>query len=62
MADIDDELLALAGGDSEDEGSVSPARDASASPPPARKDSGKTSAKKIKRRARSNDSEEEGEA
>ncbi|POR32620.1 RNA polymerase-associated protein [Tolypocladium paradoxum] len=62
MADIDDELLALAGGDSEDEGSVSSARDASASPPPARKDSGKTSAKKTKRRARSNESEEEGEA
>ncbi|KND86669.1 RNA polymerase-associated protein [Tolypocladium ophioglossoides CBS 100239] len=61
MADIDDELLALAGGDSEDEGSVSSGRHASASPPPA-KDSVKTSAKTTKRRARSNDSEEEGEA
>ncbi|EQL00702.1 Plus-3 [Ophiocordyceps sinensis CO18] len=41
MADIDDELLALAGGDSEDEGSPSPPREASASPPPStRKEAG----------------------
>ncbi|KJZ79670.1 hypothetical protein HIM_01139 [Hirsutella minnesotensis 3608] len=61
MADIDDELLALAGGDSEDEGSVSPRRDASASPPPStRKESAQTPKKA--RRQRNNDSEEEGEA
>ncbi|KAK7419876.1 RNA polymerase-associated protein rtf1 [Neonectria punicea] len=58
MADIDDELLALAGGDSEDEGSVNEGRDLSASPPPK-----KSSAKKTKRRGdRDDDSEEEGEA
>ncbi|KPM43096.1 hypothetical protein AK830_g3452 [Neonectria ditissima] len=58
MADIDDELLALAGGDSEDEGSGNEGRDLSASPPPK-----KSSAKKTKRRGdRDDDSEEEGEA
>ncbi|PHH86539.1 hypothetical protein CDD83_10080 [Cordyceps sp. RAO-2017] len=58
MADIDDELLALAGGDSEDEGSVSSRRDGSASPPSsARKESGK---KKTKRH--NADDSEEGEA
>ncbi|KAH7326187.1 hypothetical protein B0I35DRAFT_405469 [Stachybotrys elegans] len=59
MADIDDELLALAGGsDSEDEGSGNESRDQSASPPPR----DKKSAKKTKRRPRNDDSEEEGEA
>ncbi|PFH59165.1 hypothetical protein XA68_12726 [Ophiocordyceps unilateralis] len=54
MADIDDELLALAGGDSEDEGSR---RDVSASPPP----STRMSAKKAKRQ-RGRESEDEVEA
>lgn len=58
MADIDDELLALAGGDSDDEGSMDMSREASASSPPA-KDS---KAKKAKRRPRQDESEEEGEA
>lgn len=57
MADIDDELLALAGGDSEDEGSVRSSRGPSASPPP--RDSGKS---KAKRASRGDESEEEGEA
>lgn len=60
MADIDDELLALAGGDSEDEGSVNESREASASP--AARDA-KKSSKKTGRRSRGDDSEEEeGEA
>ncbi|KAH7148799.1 hypothetical protein EDB81DRAFT_475427 [Dactylonectria macrodidyma] len=59
MSDVDDELLALAGGDSEDEGSGNEGRDLSASPPPKRT----ASAKKAKRRGgRDDDSEEEGEA
>ena len=58
MADIDDELLALAGGDSEDEGSVRSSRGPSASLPP--RDSGKS--KKAKRASRGDESEEEGEA
>ncbi|KAI9172467.1 RNA polymerase-associated protein RTF1 [Paramyrothecium foliicola] len=63
MADIDDELLALAGGDSEDEGSGNESREMSESPPPARKGSKKASSKKTKRRPRGDDeSEEEGEA
>ncbi|KAK2609264.1 RNA polymerase-associated protein rtf1 [Conoideocrella luteorostrata] len=60
MSDIDDDLLALAGGASEDEGSVSRSRDGSLSPRPSKKDSSK--AKKSKRRTRPDDSEEEGEA
>lgn len=59
MSDIEDELLALAGGDSEDEGSVRN-RSGSASPRRSKNDSGKP--KKSKRRARQDDSEEEGEA
>ncbi|UNI15826.1 RNA polymerase-associated protein rtf1 [Purpureocillium takamizusanense] len=58
MADIDDELLALAGGDSEDEGSVRSSRRPSPSPPP--RDSGKS--KKAKRAPKDDESEEEGEA
>ncbi|KAJ6440523.1 RNA polymerase II transcription elongation factor Rtf1p [Purpureocillium lavendulum] len=58
MADIDDELLALAGGDSEDEGSVRSSREPSASPPA--RDSGKS--RKPKRAPRGDESEEEGEA
>lgn len=58
MADIDDDLLDLAGGDSGDEGSVSESRDRSASPPPAKK----KQAKKSKGRSGHDDSEEEGEA
>lgn len=57
MSDIDDELLALAGGDSEDEGS--PSRLSSASPPPRSK---KTPAPKAKARPKNDDSEDEGEA
>lgn len=58
MSDVDDELLALAGGDSEDEGSGNEGRELSASPPPKKK-----AAKKAKRRGgRDDDSEEEGEA
>jgi RNA polymerase-associated protein RTF1 len=57
MSDIDDELLALAGGDSDGEGSDA-GRDVSASPPPKKK----STAKKSKRRARDDESEEEGEA
>ncbi|EFY92915.1 RNA polymerase II transcription elongation factor Rtf1p, putative [Metarhizium acridum CQMa 102] len=59
MSDIEDELLALAGGDSEDEGSVR-SRGGSESPRRSRNDAGKS--KKSKRRARQDDSEEEGEA
>lgn len=62
MADIDDELLALAGGDSESEGSVNETREASASPPPKKRESKKAGAKKPKKRVRDGDSEEEGEA
>ncbi|KAK0388302.1 hypothetical protein NLU13_4547 [Sarocladium strictum] len=57
MSDIDDELLALAGGDSDGEGSDA-GRDVSASPPAKKK----SAAKKSKRRARDDESEEEGEA
>ncbi|KAH8699814.1 hypothetical protein BGZ61DRAFT_493774 [Ilyonectria robusta] len=58
MSDVDDELLALAGGDSEDEGSGNEGRELSASPPPKKK-----ATKKAKRRGgRDDDSEEEGEA
>jgi RNA polymerase-associated protein RTF1 len=61
MADLDDDLLDLAGGDSGDEGSDSGSRHRSESPEPARKkDTKKTSS--TKRRARQDDSEEEGEA
>ncbi|KAG6038568.1 hypothetical protein E4U41_004040, partial [Claviceps citrina] len=61
MSDIDDDLLALAGGASEDEdGSVGPSRDGSESPRHSKRDSGKSG--KPKRRARQDDSEEEGEA
>jgi RNA polymerase-associated protein RTF1 len=59
MSDIDDELLALAGGDSDGEGSMDGGRDMSASPPPKKK---KAAAKKTKRRDRDDESEEEGEA
>lgn len=59
MSDIEDELLALAGGDSEDEGSAR-SRGGSESPRRSRNDAGKS--KKSKRRARQDDSEEEGEA
>ena len=55
MADIDDELLALAGGDSDSEGSV---RSRSASPAPAKRGS----KAKSSRRKPQDDSEEEGEA
>lgn len=62
MSDIEDELLALAGGDSGDEGSGSDSRDASASPPLAkRKESKKGPAKKPKRQARQDDSDDGGE-
>lgn len=60
MSDLDDELLALAGGDSDDDGSVSRGRGGSDSPRPAKKESGKLA--KTKRRSRADDSEEEGEA
>jgi hypothetical protein len=66
MADIDDELLALAGEASSDEEEDAPmniSRESSASPD--RKTSGKPSAKKSggkKASRRQNDSEEEGEA
>ncbi|KAI5462566.1 hypothetical protein BGZ63DRAFT_354274 [Mariannaea sp. PMI_226] len=55
MADIDDELLALAGGDSEDEGFGNESREMSASPPP------RTKSATAKRRGRGDDSEEEEE-
>lgn len=58
MADFDDDLLDLAGGDSGDEGSISEGRARSETPPPAKK----SPAKKTKRRARDYGSEEEGEA
>ena len=61
MADIDDELLALAGGDSEDEGSASN-RGPSLSPPLAKREGKKEQAKKPKRKDRGDESEEEGEA
>lgn len=61
MADIDDDLLDLAGGDSGDEGSINESRERSESPPPA-KESSKAPLKKARRRARHDDSEEEGEA
>ncbi|KAF4125674.1 hypothetical protein GMORB2_0918 [Geosmithia morbida] len=53
MADIDDDLLDLAGGDSGDEGSVSESRGRSESPRPS---------KKSKRSGRQDDSDEDGEA
>ncbi|TWU72211.1 hypothetical protein ED733_002879 [Metarhizium rileyi] len=59
MSDIEDELLALAGGDSEDEGSDQ-RRGGSESPRRSRNDGGKS--KKTTQRARQDDSEEEGEA
>jgi len=62
MADIDDELLALAGEASSDEEDNAPM---SASASPDRKTSGKTGGKKTagrKTSRRQNDSEEEGEA
>jgi RNA polymerase-associated protein RTF1 len=59
MSDLPDDLLALAGGDSEDEGSVR-SRGGSESPRRSKNDSGNS--KKAKRRARPDDSEEEGEA
>ncbi|TFB04391.1 hypothetical protein CCMA1212_003672 [Trichoderma ghanense] len=63
MADIDDELLALAGGDSDEEGSVSESREPSASPPPASEDeTPKSPETKSKRRSKQEDSEDEGEA
>ncbi|KAL6798937.1 hypothetical protein GGI42DRAFT_328325 [Trichoderma sp. SZMC 28013] len=63
MADIDDELLALAGGDSDEEGSVSASREASASPPPASEDEmPKSPETKSKRRSKQDESEDEGEA
>ncbi|KAL6830796.1 hypothetical protein J3E69DRAFT_327835 [Trichoderma sp. SZMC 28015] len=63
MADIDDELLALAGGDSDEEGSVSASREASASPPPASDDEmPKSPETKPKRRSKQDESEDEGEA
>ncbi|KAK0760186.1 hypothetical protein N5P37_007266 [Trichoderma harzianum] len=63
MADIDDELLALAGGDSDEEGSVSASREASASPPPASDDEmPKSPETKSKRRSKQDESEDEGEA
>ncbi|KYK58350.1 hypothetical protein DCS_05363 [Drechmeria coniospora] len=51
MSDIDDELLALAGGDSEDEGDARSGRRASSTPPP----------KESRRRAKGHESEDEGE-
>ncbi|KAL7914829.1 hypothetical protein GGI35DRAFT_435368 [Trichoderma velutinum] len=63
MADIDDELLALAGGDSDEEGSVSASREVSASPPPASEDEmPKSPETKSKRRSKQDESEDEGEA
>jgi len=61
MSDIDDDLLALAGGASEDEGSVDRSRDGSESPRHSKRDSAGKS-KKPQRRTRQDDSEEEGEA
>jgi RNA polymerase-associated protein RTF1 len=65
MSDIDDELLALAGGASSDEEEADAPMDVSRgnSDSPA-KPSGKSSTKKTgnKRQNRKNDSEEEGEA
>jgi len=71
MSDVDDELLALAGGDvssDEDDGaSMNISREESQTPPPAKAAKGvatkKAPAKKApKRHARSDGSEEEGEA
>ncbi|RSL60025.1 hypothetical protein CEP54_006955 [Fusarium duplospermum] len=61
MADIDDELLALAGGDSDDEGSGNESRDISVSPPPAKRGGSKKGSGKKSGRG-GDDSEEEGEA
>ncbi|KAJ4308847.1 RNA polymerase-associated protein rtf1 [Fusarium piperis] len=61
MADIDDELLALAGGDSDDEGSGNESRGISASPPPAKRGGSKKGSGKKSGRG-GDDSEEEGEA
>jgi RNA polymerase-associated protein RTF1 len=63
MADLDDDLLDLAGGSSGDEGSGNESRDRSLSPEPVRrKDGKKAPAKKAKKRSRQDESEEEGEA
>ncbi|KAL0942378.1 RNA polymerase-associated protein RTF1 [Colletotrichum truncatum] len=65
MADIDDELLALAGGgessDEEEVMSEAESRAQSASPPP-KAAAKKSVAKKVKKRTGGDDSEEEGEA
>ncbi|KAM0557235.1 hypothetical protein ACHAPJ_005499 [Fusarium lateritium] len=62
MSDVDDELLALAGGDSDDEGSGNESREASASPAAAKRSGSKKGAGKKSRRGGGDDSEEEGEA
>ncbi|KAF4977845.1 hypothetical protein FZEAL_5688 [Fusarium zealandicum] len=62
MADIDDELLALAGGDSDDEGSGNESKEMSASPPAAKRSGSKKGSGKKSRRGGDGDSEEEGEA
>ncbi|KAG6054018.1 hypothetical protein E4U17_004142 [Claviceps sp. LM77 group G4] len=61
MSDIDDDLLALAGGASEDEASDGSSRDGSDLPRNSKRDaSGKS--RKPQRRTTKDDSEEEGEA
>ncbi|KAH7262309.1 hypothetical protein BKA59DRAFT_463363 [Fusarium tricinctum] len=62
MSDVDDELLALAGGDSDDEGSGNESRGASASPHSAKRTGSKKGAGNKSRRDGGDDSEEEGEA
>ncbi|KAG6316120.1 hypothetical protein E4U22_007297 [Claviceps purpurea] len=61
MSDIDDDLLALAGGASEDEASDGSSRDGSDSPRQSKRDTNGKS-KKPQRRTTKDDSEEEGEA
>lgn len=69
MSDIEDELLALAGGDVSDDEQDGTDMGESAAPSPPAADSGlkgtatsKAASKKAKKRAQDGDSEEEGEA
>lgn len=63
MANLDDDLLDLAGGDSGDEGSDNQSRHRSETPQPVKKDTKKPPVKKHKRRdSRHASEDEEGEA
>jgi RNA polymerase-associated protein RTF1 len=62
MADIDDDLLDLAGGDSGDDGSDNESRGRSESPLPVKKKEAKRAPSKKTKRRQDDSEEEEGEA